>query len=332
MSKLFWRHRNVFVTGATGLLGSWITNFLVAHGANVTILIRDHVPYSNLFSSKVAKKVNMVRGVVEDYYTLERILNEYEIDTVFHLAAQTIAPIANTNPLSTFETNIKGTWTVLEACRRTPYVTKIIVSSSDKAYGESKILPYDESTPLKGQYPYDVSKSCADLIAQTYYKTYGLPVCITRCGNLFGGGDLNFNRLVPSVIRAALFQQTPILRSNGNYIRDFLYVEDAVGGITRLAESMENLKLFGQAFNFSNETPITVIEIVQRILKRMKSSLKPEIINKSVNEIEKQYLSSKKAQKVLSWKPRFSLDDGIGKTVMWYKAFFKARERRVSDK
>ena len=332
MNRIFWLHRNVFVTGSTGLLGSWLTKFLVDYGANVVVLMRDHVPRSHLFLRDSFPQVTVVKGAVEDYYTQERILTEYEIDTVFHLAAQTIAPIANMNPLSTFETNIKGTWVLLEACRRSPVVKKIILASSDKAYGDSDELPYTEETPLKGRHPYDVSKSCADLIAQAYFVSYGLPLCITRCGNLFGGGDLNFNRLVPSVIRSALFKQSPVLRSDGNFVRDFFYVEDAALGMLQLAIMMEKSKIVGQAFNFGNETPVTVLEMVYLILKRMNSAVKPTILNQSTNEIPKQYLSAKKARRLLSWKPQYRLEEGIDKTIHWYKDLFKKDLKSIEKK
>lgn len=322
-NEKIWLHRNVFVTGATGLLGSWVTKQLVDAGAHVVVLIRDHVPDSHLFLSRTFSQVTVVKGVVEDCYIIERALGEYEIDTVFHLAAQTIAPIANRNPLSTFETNIKGTWTILEACRRTPLVKKIVVASSDKAYGESDKLPYTEETPLRGKHPYDVSKSCTDLIAQAYFTSYHLPVCITRCGNLFGGGDLNFNRLVPGVIRSALFHTDVVLRSNGDFVRDFFYVQDAAAGVILLAHKMDNRDIIGQAFNFSNEEPIAVITLVKKILRKMKSNVFIRVTNDSTNEIPKQYLSAKKAKNLLGWKPENTLDTGIEETVKWYEDFFK---------
>jgi len=217
--KDFWKERNVFLTGCTGLLGSHLTQMLVDQRANVVGLVRDMVPKSNLIQSGVYDRINIVRGCVEDFFTIERALNEYEIDTVFHLAAQTIVGIANRNPLSTFESNIKGTWRVLEACRRVPIVNRIVVASSDKAYGEQEELPYEETSPLQGSHPYDVSKSCADLIAYAYYKTYKLPVCITRCGNFYGPGDLNFNRIVPGTMRSVLNNESPVIRSDGTFIR-----------------------------------------------------------------------------------------------------------------
>jgi len=328
INSKFWQNRNVFITGGTGLLGSWVIKLLHEKTrANIVVLIRDHIPDSHLFLDKMFPQVNVVKGSVEDYLLIERILGEYEIDTVLHLAAQTIAPIANRNPLSTFETNIKGTWTMLEACRRSPNIKKIIVSSSDKAYGESRTLPYVEETPLKGQHPYDVSKSCADLIAQAYYSSYNLPVCITRCGNLFGGGDLNFNRLVPSVIRSVLFGECPVLRSNGKFIRDFIYVEDAALGIIKAVESMDDINIVGQAFNFSNENPILVIDMVSLIMKKMNSKLDIKITNESMNEIYKQYLSAYKAKTLLDWKPVYSLETGLNKTIKWYKSFFNIQNK-----
>jgi len=272
MAKGFWKDRNVFVTGCSGLLGSWLTKGLVDKGANVVGLIRDNVPKSYLYTSGYYDKITSVRGSLEDYPLLERTLNEYEIETVFHLGAQTIVTIANRNPLSTFESNIKGTWNMMEACRRSPLVKRIVVASSDKAYGDQEKLPYDENTPLEGRHPYDVSKSCADLICRAYYETYKLPVCVTRCGNFYGGGDLNFNRIVPDTIRSVLNGKAPVIRSDGTFIRDYFYVEDGVGAYMMLAEKMDDPKIHGEAFNFSNELQITVSEMVDKVLKVMRAT------------------------------------------------------------
>ena len=323
MHNKFWKDRNVFVTGCTGLLGSWTTKYLVERGANVTGLVRDLVPRSNLNTSGIHDLINIVRGSVEDYETLERALNEYEIETVFHLAAQTIVTIANRNPLSTFESNIKGTWNVLEACRRSPLVKRIVVASSDKAYGDQEKLPYEEKTPLEGRHPYDVSKSCADLICRAYYETYGLPVCVTRCGNFYGGGDLNFNRIVPDTIRSVLNGKPPVIRSDGSCIRDYFYIEDGVEAYLLLAEKMDDLKIHGKAYNFSNELQISVLDMVNRVLKVMGSDQKPVILNQASNEIKHQYLSAKKAREMLGWKPKYTVDEGLKRTVSWYKDFFK---------
>lgn len=320
----FWLDRPVFVTGATGLLGSWLVKRLLELKADVVCLVRDWVPQSELVLSKTIERVKTVRGDVRDQKLLERVLGEYEIDTVFHLAAQTIVGIANRNPVSTFETNIQGTWSLLEACRRSPLVKQIVVASSDKAYGEHENLPYTEETPLQGKHPYDVSKACADLIAQTYAYTYGLPVVITRCGNLYGGGDLNWNRVIPGTIKSILKGQRPVIRSDGNYVRDYFYVEDGVNAYLSLAENLSKTKdLAGQAFNFSNEEPISVINLVKLILNLMDSNLEPLILNKAINEIREQYLSSKKAREILKWKPKFSLVEGLTLTIKWYKDFFE---------
>jgi len=328
MTDKFWKNRNVFVTGCTGLLGSWLTKALVERGANVVGLIRDLVPKSNLNWSGFNDKITIVRGEIEDYFLLERAINEYEIDTVFHLAAQTIVTIANRNPISTFETNIWGTWNVLEACRKAPLVRRIVFASSDKAYGDKEELPYDENTPLEGRHPYDVSKSCADLLCRAYYETYNLPVCVTRCGNFYGGGDLNFNRIVPGTIRSVLNNEPPVIRSDGTLVRDYFYIEDAVEAYLLLAEKMENKEIHGEAFNFSNELQITVLEIVKKILDVMGSNLKPVVLNEATNEIKHQYLSAKKAKRILEWHPRYMLEEGLGKTVTWYRVFFKDTGRK----
>nr|WP_142352256.1 GDP-mannose 4,6-dehydratase [Bacillus pumilus] len=319
----FWNGKNVFVTGCTGLLGSYLVKELIDQGANVTGLVRDQVPRSNLYQGSQFEKMNVVQGALEDMQTIERALGEYEIDTVFHLAAQAIVGVANRHPVSTFEANILGTWNVLEACRRQPLIKRVIVASSDKAYGEQEQLPYDEDMPLNGKHPYDVSKSCADLISHTYYNTYGLPVCITRCGNLYGGGDLNFNRIIPQTIQLVLEGEAPEIRSDGTFIRDYFYIEDAVKAYLLLAEKMEEKGLAGEAFNFSNEIQLTVLELVDNILKAMGSDLKPRILNQGTHEIKHQYLSAEKARKLLDWKPDYSIDEGLEKTIEWYREFFQ---------
>jgi CDP-glucose 4,6-dehydratase len=322
----FWRDRSVLVTGCTGLLGSWLTGALVEGGASVVGLVRDSVPRSRLSQTGLLGRIDVVRGEVEDYYLLERALNEYEVDTVFHLAAQTIVTIANRNPLSTFETNVRGTWNLLEACRRSPLVRRIVVASSDKAYGDQERLPYDESTPLEGRHPYDVSKSCADLICRAYFESYGLPVCVTRCGNFYGGGDLNFNRIVPGTIRSVYYNEPPVIRSDGSLIRDYFYIEDGVKAYMLLAEKMDDKAIHGEAFNFSNELQITVLGVVNRIIDTMGSDLKPVVLNQATNEIRHQYLSARKARETLGWKPAFTLDEGLERTVGWYAAYLGERK------
>ncbi len=327
MNTSFWRDRPVLVTGATGLLGSWLVKRLLVLEADVVVLVRDWVPQSELVSGGMLDRVKVVRGDVRDGPLLERILGEYEIDTVFHLAAQTIVGIANRNPLSTFETNIGGTWSLLEACRRSPRIQQIVVASSDKAYGDHDDLPYDEDTPLVGRHPYDVSKSCADLIAQSYAHTYGLPVCVTRCGNLYGGGDLNWNRIVPGTIRSVLHGERPVIRSDGLYVRDYFYVEDGAIAYTDLAHKMSlDRQLAGECFNFSNELQVTVLELVNQILSQLGSDLEPDIRNEATGEIRHQYLDAQKARTRLGWEPAFSLAAGLERTIAWYRAFFDSRE------
>lgn len=322
----FWLDRPTLVTGATGLVGSWVVKRLVNAGAEVVCLVRDWIPQSELVRSGVLERTKVVRGDVCDHGLLERVLGEFEIDTVIHLAAQTIVTIANRNPTSTFETNIGGTWKLMEACRRSPKVRQVIIASSDKAYGTQEHLPYTEDTPLQGQHPYDVSKSCADLIARTFAITYDLPVVITRCGNFYGGGDLNWNRIVPGTIRSGLRGHRPVIRSDGQYIRDYFYVEDAAAAYMLLAESLAaNPNLKGEAFNFSNETQVTVRELVSLILKRMNLDLEPDIRNEATNEIPRQFLSAQKARTLLHWEPLFTLSGGIDRTIEWYRKFLDVR-------
>ena len=323
INNSFWRDRPVFVTGATGLVGGWLVKSLNAAGANVVCLVRDWVPQSELVRANYLEKVTVVRGELRDQATLERVLGEYEIDTVIHLAAQTIVGVANRNPVSTFESNIAGTWSLLEACRRSPQIKQIVIASSDKAYGSQEVLPYTEDTPLNGEHPYDVSKSCADLIAKSYANVYDLPVVITRCGNFYGGGDLNWNRIVPGMIRSVLRGNQPEIRSDGTYIRDYFYVEDGAAAYMLLAEKLaEDRSLIGEAFNFSNEAQITVSELAAMLLSLMKSDFVPLIRGEATNEIKHQYLSAEKARRILGWSPRFTLEEGLTKTIDWYRDFW----------
>ncbi|MSP56763.1 MAG: NAD-dependent epimerase/dehydratase family protein [Myxococcales bacterium] len=319
----FWRSRPVLVTGATGLLGGWLVKHLVALEADVVCLVRDWVPRSQLLGGGLLSKVSLARGDVRSQSDLERVIGEYEIDTIFHLAAQTIVGIANRNPVSTFETNIQGTWALLEAARRSPKVKQILLASSDKAYGDHEQLPYDEATPLVGRHPYDVSKSCADLIASAYAISYGSPVGILRCGNFYGGGDLNWNRIVPGTIRSALRGERPVVRSNGRMQRDYVYVEDGVSAYLTLAEAMASRpELNGEAFNFGHDRPYTVLDIVAETLSACgRSDLVPDVRNEATNEIEHQYLDPSKAARVLGWKPAFTLSAGMKETLDWYRPF-----------
>jgi CDP-glucose 4,6-dehydratase len=326
----FWTDRRTLVTGATGLLGSWVAGKLLARGAEPVCLVRDWVPQSELVTSGLLNRCRVVRGDLCDLELIERVLAEYEIETVFNLAAQTIVTIANASPLSTFESNLRGTWILLEACRKVPFVKQIITASSDKAYGAQSALPYTEDMPCLGQHPYDVSKSCADLIAQSFAHTYRLPVAITRCGNFFGGGDLNWNRIVPGTIRSILRQTAPVIRSDGKFLRDYIYVEDGADACLLLAEKLaSDAGLAGEAFNFSTESPLTVMEMVRHILKQMKSDLQPEVLCQANNEIRNQYLSSQKARTRLGWQPQHSLEEALAKTINWYKNYFNTERENA---
>jgi CDP-glucose 4,6-dehydratase len=321
----FWRDRPVLVTGATGLVGAWLARRLVEVGAEVTCLVRDWVPQSELVRSGTLERTKVVRGDICDQEVLERTLGECEIDTVIHLAAQTIVGIANRNPVSTFSANVQGTWALCEAVRRSPRVKQVIIASSDKAYGTQPQLPYTEEMPLQGQHPYDVSKSCADLISQAYAKTFEVPLAITRCGNFYGGGDLNWNRIIPGTIRSVLRNEHPIIRSDGSFVRDYFYVEDGAHAYMQLAEHLAaHPEIRGQAFNFSNELQINVLDLVRRILDSMNSRLTPEVRNEASNEIPHQYLSAAKARRILGWKPLFDLEEGLRRTIAWYRDFLGA--------
>jgi CDP-glucose 4,6-dehydratase len=323
LTEGFWRDRRVFVTGCTGLVGSWTVRALRERGAHVVGLIRDQVAGSELARSGMLPGIDVVHGCVENQPLLERALAEYEIQTVIHLAAQTIVGIANRSPLSTFETNIKGTWCLLEAARRCGTHPQVVVASSDKAYGDQDQLPYTEDAPLQGRHPYDASKSCTDILALTYHHTYRLPVCVTRCGNFFGGGDLNWNRIVPGTIRSVLRGERPVLRSDGSYIRDYFYVKDGAAAYLHLAECMARQpEVVGQAFNFSTEIQVTVLELTRRILSVMESPLQPDVRGEAQHEIKHQYLSAAKAKRLLAWRPRYDLDTALRETIAWYRDYF----------
>jgi CDP-glucose 4,6-dehydratase len=318
----FWKDRPTLVTGATGLLGGWLAERLMEAGASVVCLIRDSVPTSRTARNGFLHRVTCVNGDVRDQTLIERVLGEYEIDTVMNLAAQTIVGIANRNPISTFESNIQGTWALLEACRRSPLVKQIVQASSDKAYGDQPELPYAEDAPLQGTHPYDVSKSCADLIAQSYARSFGLPVVVTRCGNLYGGGDLNWSRLVPGTIRSLIYGRRPVIRSDGHFVRDYFYTEDGARAYMMLAEELASRReLIGEAFNFSNEQETTVLELVSLVSEIMGSDLEPDVRNEASKEITRQVLSARKARETLGWRPSFTLETGLKKTVAWYREF-----------
>ena len=318
----FWQDRRVFVTGCTGLVGAWTVRTLLDRGAHVIGLVRDQVAGSELVRSGLDRRIDIVRGSLESAEFLERAMAEYEVQTVFHLAAQTIVGIANRSPLSTFEANIKGTWCLLEAARRCGYRPQVVVASSDKAYGEQDTLPYTEDAPLQGRHPYDASKSCADILSLTYANTYKLPVCVTRCGNFYGGGDMNWNRIVPGTIRSVIRGEAPVIRSDGTFIRDYFYVKDGAAAYLHLAECMaRNGEVCGHAFNFSTEIQVTVLDMVNRILTLMGSELRPIVLGEAMNEIKHQYLAADKARAMLDWAPGYGLDDSLRETIAWYRDF-----------
>ncbi|MBS1123587.1 MAG: dTDP-D-glucose 4,6-dehydratase [Deltaproteobacteria bacterium] len=321
-----WTDRQVFVTGATGLLGSHLTSKLVESGANVVCLVRDEVAASHFHRLGLATRVTVVRGQLEDYPLLERALNEHEIDTVFHCAAQAIVGTANRNPLSTWESNVRGTYHLLEACRRNhKLIKRVVVASSDKAYGDQPVLPYTEDSPLEGRFPYDCSKSCTDLITRSYFETYEVPVCITRCGNLFGPGDLNWNRIVPGTIRSAVRGERPVIRSDGKFVRDYVYVEDAVNAYMTTAEAIGREGIAGEAFNFADGRPMTVIEICAATLAAVGGKgLEPVVLGQGSHEIREQFLDSSKARTRLGWKPLHGISEGLTRTVSWYRDHLRA--------
>jgi CDP-glucose 4,6-dehydratase len=333
MTTFSWSGRRVFVTGATGIVGSWLVKRLLDEGASVVALVRDWDPQTELVRSGDVMRTSVVNGRLEDYDTLERAINEHEVDTVFHLGAQPIVTTALRNPLPTFEANIRGSYNLLEACRvHRSLVTRLVVASSDKAYGDAPTLPYTEDMPANGRHPYDVSKSCTDLLALTYAHTYDLPVTVARCGNIYGGGDLNWSRIVPGTIRSLHRGERPVIRSNGLFTRDYIYVQDVVDGYLRLAERTNDASVKGEAFNFSPETRVTVLEItkaIQRLMRR--EDLAPEILDQARGEIRDQYLDSTKAKTRLGWTARHSLDAGLTETIAWYRRHLDASAPKAAN-
>lgn len=320
-----WQNKRVLVTGATGFLGSYLTRDLANAGAIVTVLERDYEPHSNFYRLGLDRTTRKVIGDVSNFFLMERILNEHEIEVVFHLAAQPLVLTANRAPLSTFESNMRGTWMLLEAARQSPLKPKVVVASSDKAYGDSIDLPYREIHPLRGAHPYDVSKTCTDLLAQSYFATYRLPISIVRCGNFYGGGDLHWSRIVPGTLRSLIRNENPVIRSDGTLKRDYFYIEDVARAYLAVGARMDDEKIWGEAFNFGTETPVSAREMVNKMIAITgKTNLQPEVLGQNHGEIAEQYLSTEKARTILGWRPTFSLDDGLAAAYRWYQEFFKS--------
>lgn len=321
-----WKNRNVFVTGADGFIGAWLAKILAEKKANVFILLRDLKRDATYKLLGLDDKVTQIKGDIIDYPAVERVLNEYSIDSCFHLAAQALVQVASKSPLSTFESNIKGTWNILEACRRTKTIERVVVASSDKAYGVQKKLPYTEETPLMGLYPYDASKACADILARSYFVSFGLPVAVTRNANTYGGGDLNFSRIIPDAICCVLQGKDFIIRSDGTPERDYMYVEDSVSSYLALAAQIGRKDVTGQAFNFGSEKPISVVALFKLIAKLCgKPKAKYKILGTARNEIDRQYLATAKAKRILHWQPEFSLEEGLKQAISWYKGYLKTK-------
>lgn len=330
----FWKGHRTLVTGATGLVGSWLVKELLSAGAQVTILVKDADPQSELIRSGDYARTTVINGGLEDFQTLEHAINLHEPDTVFHLGAQTQVTVAHRSPLATFEANIRGTYNLLEACRQhRDLVDRIVVASTDKAYGAQPDLPYTEAMPLDGLHnPYDVSKLCTDAIARSYFHAYGLPLAVTRFGNVYGGGDLNWPRLVPGAIRSNLYDERLIIRSDGTFTRDYIFVLDVVYAYLLLAERLSDSRFHGEAFNFSTESPISVLALVAQIQDLMDCRhLEPDVQNTARAEIRDQHLSSTKARELLGWKSNFSLEEGLRRTITWYKDYFNTSALTSSD-
>lgn len=325
MDKHFWKGKKVLITGFEGFLGSNLTKMLLCSGAKIYGLDIKIKRKDTILTADDYKRLTVIKGSVADYRLVDRIIRRNKINIVFHLAAEAIVGKCLNDPLSAFSTNIQGSWNILEACRGLKSIRAIIIASSDKAYGSHQKLPYTEEAPLQGKHPYDVSKSCADLLADTYAHTYKLPVAVTRCGNIYGPGDFNFSRLIPDAVRCALKGKKLLIRSDGQFTRDYVFVEDIVSAYIMLAEKLQKLRLGGEAFNFSDENPLTVVELVKAVAKAANNRPNYKILNKAKYEIKHQYLASGKARKILDWRPRFSFSAGLAKTIAGYKDYYKNR-------
>jgi CDP-glucose 4,6-dehydratase len=319
-----WKGHRVAVTGATGFLGSHLTARLVELGAAVVVLADEERPVDPTIHPWSAD-VDVVVGDVRDQPAVERMLTSRRVTTVLHLAAQTKVEIANRDPLGTLDVNVRGTWNVVDAARRSSTIEAVVVASSDKAYGDQPVLPYDEAMPLRPSNPYDVSKACADLVCLSFHHAYAVPVSITRCANVFGPGDVSWDRLIPGTIRALLHGARPVIRSDGTMTRDFLYVDDAVAAYLCLAEAVAaGPDAAGEVFNFSNESPLTVLEVVEMVSTLLRTDLAPDVRATAANEIAHQFVSSAKARQVLHWKPQHSMESGLAETVAWYRDHLRA--------
>jgi CDP-glucose 4,6-dehydratase len=332
VAKSFWQHRRVLVTGANGFVGSWLCQRLVGEGAQVVALIRDQIPGSNFHRLRLESQVNEVWGTLSDFELVWRTVSEYQVEYCFHLAAQAVVRVANQSPLSTFESNIRGTWNLLEALRLSKTIQGAVVASSDKAYGPCRDLPYREEYPLNPLYPYDTSKACADLLARSYFHTFGLPVTVTRFANIYGGGDLNFSRIIPDSIRAVLMGQDPVILSDGTPERDFVFVDDAVDLYLEVAQRLASGEVAGEVFNGGNNRPVKIIRLVEKIIELSgQKRLKPDIRGKNVGhaEIDRQWLDATKARELLGWKPNVSLEEGLSRTIDWYREYLELKAPRI---
>jgi len=325
LNRSFWKNRPTLVTGGAGFIGSQLVKELVELGAKTIVLdLKSSSPILFPLIKRRSNNLKIIQGNVCNRVLVKEILQNYKIDNIFHLAAQAIVGVAIKNPRRTLKTNIEGTWNLLEVVRSFKNPPRVVIASSDKAYGSHERIPYTEEAALKGTAPYDVSKSCADLICQMYYKTYCLPVCVTRCGNVFGNGDLNFSRLIPDAIRSTFYNRMFVIRSDGSYCRDYIYIKDIVNAYLFLAQNMEKRDVWGQAFNFGNNRPRSVLEVVKIIFHLTgKKDLQLKVLGKAKDEIKNQSLSSIKARKILGWEPKYTFEKGLKETINWYKNYFQ---------
>ena len=322
MDKIGWKSTKVLVTGADGFIGSHVAKALIEKNAEVTTIVRDIKKTNNMDILNIKNKINIVHGDLVNFKDCERAINEYDVEFCFHIAAQAIVGPANRSPLSTFQSNIEGTWNILETCRVSKTIKGLIVASSDKAYGQQEKLPYTEDSPLKGYFPYDASKACAEILARSYFMTYNIPLAITRNANTYGPADMNTSRIIPDVILRLLKGEQPVIRSDGTPERDYMYIKDAVNAYLTLAENLHRKEVAGQAFNFGTGKPISVLDVYKKIIKIMGRNAEPKILREAKNEIDRQYLDCAKAKNVLGWGAKYDINTGLKETIDWYKGYF----------
>jgi CDP-glucose 4,6-dehydratase len=330
-SAFSWHGRVALVTGCTGLLGCWVSRRLCDLGARVVGLVRDAVTDGHPFERfGLRDRMKLVTGSVDDFDLVRRLVAEERVQVILHLAGQSRVHVAAERPRLAFEVNIRGTWNVLEAVRVAGTRTPVVLASSGTVYGTADELPFTEDTPLRSTSPYDASKACAESVARSYHATFGVPVCLVRSGNLYGGGDLHIERIVPGTIRALLSGERPVIQGDGRAVRDYLYVDDAARAYVMLAEATDDSEIAGEAFNLGAERPTTVADIVETIMRvGGRPDLTAHVLGRPAPAVPAMVLSSLKARKAVGWRAETPLETGLASTIAWYREFWRPAPPRA---